>query len=80
MTREDCIRSNLRLITYEAERIEFFAKRMRKAQNRYERLYKKLDGTEPYLSLKRQEVDDAARMARFYQDVVEILEKELKER
>ena len=72
--------AQLNEITYEVERLEFFTKRMNKAQERYNRLFKQLDGTEPYLSLKRQEVDDAARISHFYHDVVEMLEKELKER
>lgn len=72
--------AQLNEITYEVERLEFFTKRMNKAQERYNRLFKQLDGTEPYLSIKRQEVDDAARISHFYHDVVEMLENELKER
>lgn len=66
-------------ITYEAERLDFFARKMKRAQERYRRLFKKLRSAEPYLSPLQQEVDDAARIAHFYQDVVELLEKKLKE-
>ena len=37
-------------ITYEAERLDFFAQKMKKAQERYKCLFKKLRSTEPYLS------------------------------
>lgn len=66
-------------IAYEAERLEFFSQKMIRAQQRYNRLFNALPASEPYLSEKRQEVDDAARISHFYHDVVEMLEQKLKE-
>lgn len=64
---------------YDVERFEFFAKKAKNAKKRYNRLFKQLDGTEPYLSEKLQEVNDAARIAQFYKDVVEMLAQKMKE-
>ncbi len=69
----------IKQITYDVERLDFFTRKMNKAQKRYNRLFKALPASEPYLSEKRQEVDDAARISHFYHDVVEMLEQKLKE-
>jgi adenylate kinase family enzyme len=69
----------IKQITYDVERFEFFAKKAKNARKRYNRVFKQLDSVEPYLSQKLQEVDDAARIAQFYKDVVEMLAQKMKE-
>lgn len=65
-------RMEIKVITYEEERLLFFTEQMEKAKKRYERLNKTYQG-KSYLSEVSQKLADAGRELRFYEDVVEML-------
>lgn len=65
--------TQIEVITYEQERLDFFTKAMNLAQKRYNRLFK-IFKDEPYLSEGTTIVSDAGRETQFYHDVVEMLE------
>ena len=64
----------IEVITYEQDRLNYFTDLMKKAQKRYNRLFKKYKKA-PYMSAELQAVSDAGRETHFYGDVVEMLEK-----
>ncbi len=61
-------------ISYEDERLGFFADQRRVVQKRYDRLEKQIKPDEPYLSERRQFLADCGRELSFYNDVIEMLE------
>lgn len=72
MSREKQI--EIEVITYEQERLNYFTDLMNKANNKFNRLFKKYKDA-PYLSEEFQRLSDAGRGAEFYKDVVKMLEK-----
>lgn len=64
----------IEVITYEQERLNYFTDLMNKANNKFNRLFKKYKDA-PYLSEEFQRLSDAGRGAEFYKDVVKMLEK-----
>lgn len=67
-------------ITYEEDRLLFFSEQKRLAEKRYKRLAKLVKPDDPYLSETRQLLSEAGRELSFYNDVVEMLLRELSER
>lgn len=65
----------IKVVTYEEERLEFFTKKMRLAQARYNRLWKKYRDSH-IMSDEHERMNNAGRESNFYCDVVELLEKE----
>lgn len=61
-------------ISYKDERLGFFADQRKLVQKRYDRLGKQIKPDEPYMSERRQFLDDCGRELSFYNDVVEMLE------
>ena len=64
----------IKIITYEEDRLNYFTKLMKKAQKRYNRLFKKFKDA-PVLSSEAEILSDAGRETHFFGDVVEMLEK-----
>lgn len=60
-------------ISYEDERLEFFAEQQRILQRRYDKLKNQIRPDEPYLSERRQLLDDCGRELSFCNDVIEML-------
>lgn len=67
-------------ITYEEDRLLFFSEQKRLAEKRYKRLAKLVKPDDPYLSETRQLLSETGRELSFYNDVVEMLLRELSER
>lgn len=61
-------------ISYKNERLGFFVDKRRAVQKQYDRLQKDIKPDEPYLSERRQFLDDCGRELSFYNDVIKILE------
>lgn len=68
------MKEQIEVITYEQDRLNYFTDLMKKAQERYKRLFKKHKDA-PYLSEEAQALSDAGRETHFLGDVVEMLEK-----
>lgn len=68
------MKEQIEVITYEQDRLNYFTDLMNKAQERYNRLFKKHKDA-PYLSDEAQALSDAGRETHFLGDVVEMLEK-----
>lgn len=66
--------TEIKVITYEQDRLNFFTDLMHKALKKYRRIFKKHKDA-PYLSEEAQILSDVARETHFYGDVVEMLEK-----
>jgi hypothetical protein len=66
--------TEIEVITYEKERLDYFTKLMQKARKRYKRLFEKHSNC-GYMSPEYQLLCDAGRKAQFHEDVVEMLEK-----
>lgn len=64
-------------ISYEDERLGFFADQRKLVQKRYDRLEKQIKPDEPYLSERRQSLYDCGRELSFYNDVIEMLEDDV---
>lgn len=64
-------------ISYKDERLGFFADQQRMLQRRYDKLQKSIKPDEPYLSERRQLLDDCGRELSFYNDVIEMLENDV---
>ena len=69
MSRE----TQIKVITYEEERLNYFTDLMKKSIERYKRLFKKFKDA-PMLSAESEALSDAGREAQFHGDVVEMLE------
>ena len=63
----------IKVITYEQERLDFFTQAMNLAHKRYNMLFRMFKDN-PYLSGGTTIVSDAGRESQFYHDVVEMLE------
>ena len=72
MSREKQI--EIKVFTYEQERLNYFTDLMNKANNKFNRLFKKYKDS-PYLSEEFQRLSDAGHEAEFCKDVVKMLEK-----
>lgn len=64
-------------ISYKDERLEFFADQQRILQRRYDKLAKTIKPDEPYLSERRQLLDDCGRELSFCNDVIEMLKNDV---
>ena len=64
----------MNMISYEDERLGFFADQRRVVQKRYDRLEKQIKPDEPYTSERREFFSDCGRELSFYNDVIEMLE------
>lgn len=73
-----CELEQIEVITYEQDRLNYFADLMKKAQERYKRLFKKFKDA-PYASEEAQALSDAGRETHFLGDVVGILEGKQRE-
>lgn len=67
-------RAEIKVITYDQERLNYFTDLMKKAQKRYDRLYKKFANS-PYLWEETELLNDAGRELQFYKDVIALLEQ-----
>lgn len=65
--------TQIKVITYEEERLNYFTDLMKKSIKRYKRLFKKFKDA-PMLSAEYQALSDAGREAQFHGDIVEMLE------
>lgn len=61
-------------ISYKDERLEFFVDKRKAVQKQYDRLEKQIKPDVPYLSERRQLLDDYGRELSFYNDVIKMLE------
>ena len=61
-------------VSYEDERLGFFADQRKLVQKRYDRLEKQIKPDEPYTSERREFLSDLGRELSFYNDVIEMLE------
>jgi hypothetical protein len=68
----------LKVITYEESRLEFFKRELRMAQNKCERIKRTLNRNESPLSEKSLMLDDAGAEVSYYRDVVKMLEDNAK--
>lgn len=67
------MKEQIEVITYEQDRLNYFTDLMKKAQERYKRLFKKHKDA-PYASEEAQALSDAGRETHFLGDVVGMLE------
>ena len=65
------------MISYENERLGFFADQRKLVQKRYDRLEKQIKPDEPYTSERREFLSDLGRELSFYNDVIEMLENDV---
>ena len=65
----------IKVITYDEERLNYFTDLMKKAQNRYERLYKKYARSEHLWEKELTLLSDAGREVQFCEDVVSMLKQ-----
>lgn len=66
--------AEIKITTYEQDRLYFFVDQVNLAQKKYNRLFKTFKDA-PYLSEGSQFLSDAGRELQFYKDVVEMLDK-----
>jgi hypothetical protein len=64
----------IKVTTYEEDRLNYFERLMRESQYRYNRLFKRFKNA-PIMSAEAQRLSDAGREVQFHGDVVEMLEK-----
>lgn len=64
-------------ISYENDRLNFFLDKRKSAQKRYCRLEKAISPDEPYLSDRRQLLSDCGRELSFYNDIISMLEEDI---
>lgn len=69
--------ATIKEVSYKDERLEFFADQRKVVQRRYDKLAKTIKPDEPYLSERRQLLDDCGRELSFYNDVIEMLENDV---
>lgn len=65
-------------IPYKNDRLGFFVDQRRAVQKRYDRLEKAITSDEPYMSERRQFLSDCGRELSFYNDIIEMLEEDMK--
>lgn len=70
--------AELKLITYKEERLIYFTDQRKLVQKRYDRLEKAIKPDEPYLSERRQFLSDLGRELSFLNDVIKMLEDDLR--
>ena len=68
----------IREISYKDERLGFFVDQRRAVQKRYDRLERVITSDEPYMSERLQFLSDCGRELSFYNDVIEMLEEDMK--
>ena len=68
----------IKVTTYEEDRLNYFERLMRESQYRYNRLFKRFKNA-PIMSAEAQRLSDAGREVQFHGDVVEMLEKGYKQ-
>lgn len=64
-------------ISYENERLNFFIDKKENVQKRYRRLEKAIKPDEPYLSDRRQLLSDCGRELSFYNDIISMLKEDI---
>lgn len=64
----------MNMISYEDERLGFFADQRKLVQKRYDRLENQIKPDEPYTSERREFLSDCGRELSFYNDIIEMLE------
>ena len=64
--------------SYKDERLGFFADQRKLVQKRYDKLEKQIKPDEPYLSERRQFLSDCGRELSFYNDVIAMLEDDIR--
>lgn len=69
--------AEIKEISYKDERLEFFVDQRTVVQRRYDKLAKTIKPDEPYLSERRQLLDDCGRELNFYNDVIAMLENDV---
>lgn len=70
--------AELKLITYKEERLIYFKDQRKLIKNRYDRLEKAIKSDEPYLSEHRQFLSDLGHELSFLNDVIKMLEDDLR--
>lgn len=70
--------AELKLITYKEERLIYFTDQRKLIKKRYDRLEKAIKPDEPYLSELRQFLSDLGRELSFLNDVIKMLEDDLR--
>ena len=70
--------AELKLITYKEERLIYFTDQRKLIKKRYDRLEKAIKPDEPYLSERRQFLSDLGRELSFLNDVIKMLEDDLR--
>lgn len=68
----------IKVITYEESRLEFFKKELKMAQNKLERIKRTCNRNESPLSEKSLMLDDAGAEVSYYRDIVKMLEDNVK--
>ena len=68
----------LKVITYEESRLEFFKKELKMAQNKLERIRRTCNRNESPLSDKSLMLSDAGEEVSYYEEVVKMLEDKAK--
>lgn len=70
--------AELKLITYKEERLVYFTDQRKLVKKRYDRLEKAIKPDEPYLSERRQFLSDLGSELSFLNDVIKMLEDDLR--
>lgn len=70
--------AELKLKTYKEERMIYFTDQRKLIKKRYDRLEKAIKPDEPYLSERRQFLSDLGRELSFLNDVIKMLEDDLR--
>lgn len=70
--------AELKLIKYKEERLIYFTDQRKLIKKRYDRLEKAIKPDEPYLSERRQFLSDLGRELSFLNDVIKMLEDDLR--
>lgn len=78
MEKGEKVMAELKLITYKEERLIYFTDQRKLIKKRYDRLEKAIKHDEPYLSERRQFLSDLGRELSFLNDVIKMLEDDLR--
>lgn len=70
--------AELKLIKYKEERLIYFTDQRKLIKKRYDRLEKSIKPDEPHLSERRQFLSDLGRELSFLNDVIKMLEDDLR--
>ena len=71
---------NFKTITYEEDRLSFFIDQRKIAEKKYKRVIKQLDPNDLYLSEMHLLASETGQELSFYNDVVEMLARDLAEK